>query len=329
MSKRGNGLSASSYAPLADLTPRVADAMLTALRDAGIAAYAVPVTGRSPGLLGPRTPAEPTDRLFVDAKESELARNVLRSQLPRLLGGDDQSGRGDDDREPRPDDGKAGPDERDPREDDAIFAEIVARFDAPADDPGWPQQENLDDEPAATGRPREGDGASADGPDAGRDTDDDTAAPGGRRGTGGRRRDDADDGDASASGGPLLGRVVKPAGGRADGDHPRTGRRYGSAFGPDAPDDEDLAADQEPSDDHYVPPPPPPLPTLDPVTRGAWLALFGGPLYLLLAAMLGWDVAGWTAFAAVAAFVGGFVTLVIRMGDEPRGSDPDDDGAVV
>jgi len=40
---------------------------------------------------------------------------------------------------------------------------------------------------------------------------------------------------------------------------------------------------------------------------------------------LRWDVPSWAAFSAVAAFIGGFVALVLRMGDEP----PDDDGAVV
>lgn len=85
----------------------------------------------------------------------------------------------------------------------------------------------------------------------------------------------------------------------------------------------------ETGEDHYVPPPPAPLPSLDPVTKGAWVALFGGPGYLLLAVMMGWAVPGWAAFSAVAAFVAGFATLVVRMGDEPpRGSGPDN-GAVV
>lgn len=82
-------------------------------------------------------------------------------------------------------------------------------------------------------------------------------------------------------------------------------------------------------DDHYVPPPPPPLPRLDPVSKGAWVALFGGPGYLLIAVMLGWVVPGWAAFAAVAAFVGGFATLVVRMGERPPRDSGPDDGAVV
>jgi hypothetical protein len=89
------------------------------------------------------------------------------------------------------------------------------------------------------------------------------------------------------------------------------------------PDDED---EDEDEDEHFVPPAPPPLPNVDSATKGAWIALFSGPLYLLLAAILGWQVPGWVAFVAVAAFVGGFVYLVLRMGDDPR--DPDD-GAVV
>jgi hypothetical protein len=82
-------------------------------------------------------------------------------------------------------------------------------------------------------------------------------------------------------------------------------------------------------DDHFVPPVPPPLPRLDPATKGAWVALFGGPAYLLLAVMLSWQVPSWAAFTAVAAFVGGFATLVVRMGDRPPRDSGPDDGAVV
>ncbi len=86
----------------------------------------------------------------------------------------------------------------------------------------------------------------------------------------------------------------------------------------------------DPADDHYVPPVPPPLPRLDPVTKGAWLALFGGPLYLLISTAVGATISGLAAFLAVAAFVGGFVILVLRMDNgRPPDSGSDDDGAVV
>ena len=82
-------------------------------------------------------------------------------------------------------------------------------------------------------------------------------------------------------------------------------------------------------DERFVPPVPPPLPRLDPVSKGAWVALFGGPGYLLLAVLFGWQIPGWAAFCAVAAFVGGFAALVVKMGDRPAEDGGPDDGAVV
>lgn len=100
--------------------------------------------------------------------------------------------------------------------------------------------------------------------------------------------------------------------------------RLGGGLGP-----RDTQAPVDPADEHFDPPAPPPLPKLDPVTKGAWLALFGGPLYLLIATAVGWEISGLAAFGAVAAFVGGFVVLVLRMDSGgPRDSGPDD-GAVV
>jgi hypothetical protein len=82
-------------------------------------------------------------------------------------------------------------------------------------------------------------------------------------------------------------------------------------------------------DENFVPPVPPPLPSLDPVAKGAWTALFAGPGYLLIATMADWAIPGWAAFLAVAAFVGGFATLVIKMGDKPPRDSGPDDGAVL
>ncbi len=95
------------------------------------------------------------------------------------------------------------------------------------------------------------------------------------------------------------------------------------------PADSADAAGADDTEEHYIPPPPPPLPQLDSVAKGAWTALFGGPAYLLVATLVGWAVPGWAALLAIAAFVGGFVVLVLRLGDGPsRGAGPDN-GAVL
>jgi hypothetical protein len=234
MSRRGNGLSADAYVPLADLTPQLADAMLSALREAGIAAYAAPAPGTTGGYLDVRLPEEPTDRLYADAEARQAAEDILERRLPEL----------------RADYAAA-------RDEDEIFAEIVAGFDRSpvGDETPWPAEENLDD---------------------------------------GTEEVAGLTGDDSGTERTATARVVKPA----------------------AEDDDE---------EHFVPPPPPPLPKGDAMTRLAWVALLGGPVYLVLSVFLGRSVPSWAAFAAVAAFIGGFVALVLRMGDDP----PDDDGAVV
>jgi hypothetical protein len=82
------------------------------------------------------------------------------------------------------------------------------------------------------------------------------------------------------------------------------------------------------TDEPYVPAPLPPPRSLDPVAKGAWVAVVAGPGYLLLASLImHWIISATDAFIAVAAFIGGFVTLVIKLGDHPR--DDDDNGAVL
>jgi hypothetical protein len=192
---------------------------------------------------------------------------------------------------------------------DAAWRDLVARFDLPGDPDGtpppWPEREDL-----RTARHRQ--------PRIDTDTRD---APG--------------PGESPESASADL---AEPA--NADG--PDRGDDQAAADNPGKP--ETAIADRtrvikpatpvqlpanEDDDDHYTPPPPPPLPALDPVAKGAWTALFGGPAYLLTATMAGWVIPGWATFGAVAAFVGGFTVVVVRMGDKPsRGSGPDN-GAVV
>ena len=87
-------------------------------------------------------------------------------------------------------------------------------------------------------------------------------------------------------------------------------------------------APPEETDEAYKPEPLPPPARMDPVSKGAWVALIGGPGYLLLGTVLQWTISGTEALAAIAAFIAGFVILVVKMGDRPP-RDGDDDGAVV
>lgn len=81
--------------------------------------------------------------------------------------------------------------------------------------------------------------------------------------------------------------------------------------------------------DRYIPPPLPPMGGVDPVVAGAWVALFGGPAYLLISMLTDWPTPRWTALVAVIAFVAGFIVLVFRLGDGPSKRDGPDQGAVV
>jgi hypothetical protein len=81
-------------------------------------------------------------------------------------------------------------------------------------------------------------------------------------------------------------------------------------------------------DDRYHPPEPPPLPRGDLAGRLAWAGVLLGPAFLFVAGLF-WRTAPrlWLAIA-VLAFVGGFVTLVLRLPADRDDSDGDD-GAVV
>jgi hypothetical protein len=196
-------------------------------------------------------------------------------------------------------------------DDEAAWRDLVARFDAPVlADKTWPEREDL-----ATADP---DGSNRDGT--------------GSDGTGSDAAD-RDAGDRDSGGGDAGEREERTGSSRAA----RAETDTLPGFGPlpasetvtfsSAP--RDWTEVPAPEDEHFIPPPPPPLPSIDPVTKGAWAALFGGPAYLLIATAAGWTVPGIAAFCAVAAFVGGFAVLVLRMDDGPRDSGGPDDGAVV
>jgi hypothetical protein len=201
----------------------------------------------------------------------------------------------------------------DASDEEAAWLELVAQYAAPPAADGipapWPTREDLPGTGTAGRGPA---GLDSGGPDTAdldatdldtADLDADLDAPEG---------DEPETGDAPTAPGtsPVPGvipatpplRIIRPA-----------------SAAP-VPDDDD---------EHFVPPVPPPLPQLDPLTKGAWVALFGGPAYLLIAVMVDWQVPGWAAFLAVAAFIGGFATLVVHMGERPPRDSGPDDGAVV
>ncbi|ROQ31823.1 hypothetical protein EDD98_0786 [Streptomyces sp. PanSC19] len=89
-------------------------------------------------------------------------------------------------------------------------------------------------------------------------------------------------------------------------------------YSPAEPDDTAGGADEG----HFVPPEPPPLPEADTTTKFAWLAVVGGPVLMLLAVLLQWDMTWWLTTLCVGGFLGGFATLVARM----KHDDEDDDG---
>lgn len=141
MPGRGNGRHAASYAPLVDLDPQIADAVLTILADEAIAAYAVPVSDhRTLSDLPGRIIDRPLDRVYVDSVESARARRIVDDTLPGIVS-ELESAHIDD----RSAEQAAGSRDAD---DEAAWADIVAGYDSDTSDPvpRWPVAEDLSPE---------------------------------------------------------------------------------------------------------------------------------------------------------------------------------------
>ena len=190
-------------------------------------------------------------------------------------------------------------------DEDAAWRELVARLEEPAATTGpvpWPEREDV-------ARPRPPDDRGQQGPGGS-----------GQQGPGGSPGPDAPGAFEPGAFEPDVIQGARPERRAAHGTRAHRIRAR-KAPAPAVPEDDE---------GHFVPPAPPPLPKLDPVAKGAWAALFGGPGYLVVATAAGWSVPGIAAFCAVAAFVTGFAILVLRMNDPgPGGPDDGDDGAVV
>lgn len=198
--------------------------------------------------------------------------------------------------------------------DDAAWRELIAQYELPASpDPDaapWPERENLSP-PATSLLPP---GPEQPGPEK-TDTTGETESP-----------EPADTPESGPAGAESSG--AGPAGADLDQRSPAAGGDLTRVIRPASPVWRPATDAAEEEDDRYIPPPPPPLPRLDSVAKGAWVAVIGGPLYLLIATILGWQVSGVAALAAVAAFIGGFTVMIFRMGDGSSRGDGDN-GAVL
>jgi hypothetical protein len=190
--------------------------------------------------------------------------------------------------------------------DEAVWLDLVARFDAPDPDDGdspWPDREDL------AGPVRVTPTMPETLPDAlpHEPPTNPTGLPG-LPVLGDRPPSDRPPRSASGAAGP---------------------RQYGKGQGAAGTGPRDAPIPDDPAEEHYVPPVPPPLPRLQAATRGAWLLLLGGPLYLLISTAVGATISAFAAFLAVAAFVTGFVIIVLRMDNGRPPDSGSDNGAVV
>ncbi|GAA2757128.1 hypothetical protein [Actinopolymorpha rutila] len=300
---RDNGLRAPSYVAIADLAPEVADTMLAILAGARVAAYADPCPPVAEPCREIRLPPTPCDRLYVDEEAQERARALLGEQLAKIREGETAAGGQDvPDGDASPDgsvaDGSGadaapsgtGAGDGDRRSD----AARMTTFD---EDRLWAEIVAGYDRVPEDAVPRwpaieDLQTPGRDGGSDGKAADDDRRQAG--RGDQEKPGSDPAPGSTSEESGPAARRPAR------SGSHP--------------------------AEERFVPPPPPPLPHLDPVTKAAWAAMLGGPALLLLTVFVGGYLPGWTAAFGVLAFIGGFVTLVVRM----KGGPPDDDdGAIV
>jgi hypothetical protein len=199
--------------------------------------------------------------------------------------------------------------------DEAAWRDLIARFDAPTDestDPPWPSSEDVEWPTASDADPAGPGSASTDllSADPG-SADQSKADPAG-----------PDVVNQDSAGDPVITRDAPSglAGTYFPTDRTRIIRYTGSPRDYSPPDEED-----EP----YAAEPLPPPAKLDSISKAAWVGVIGGPGYLLVVSLfLHMAVSATAAFIAVAAFVGGFATLIVKLGDRsPR--DDDDDGAVL
>ena len=223
----------------------------------------------------------------------------------------------DSDRERREDRDDREPEEQHvPFDEDAAWAAIVAGYgDEPPDPPGSKPFKSVEDLARLESDTNDGtNGATNDGTDGDRKPEKGEKPEKGDNGAKAKQADEPT--------GDREDKPVKPLGSSvsfAPGVGPRD-------YSVPEPSEEDFDADDE---GHFVPPEPPPLPAADATAKFAWLGVIGGPILLLLAVLLGWDMTWWLATLCIGGFLGGFATLVMRMRTDDEDDEDPGRGAVV
>jgi hypothetical protein len=122
MTRRDNGLPATSYVRLRDVETHIVEGLLDRLRDEDVAAYVAPAPGKRGPYGDTVLPISPTDSVYVDTARLDHARAVSDRYLAEVA-------------------------------DELAWAGIVAAFDAPTADevPRWSASEDIDEPESAGG----------------------------------------------------------------------------------------------------------------------------------------------------------------------------------
>ena len=122
MTRRDNGLPATSYVRLRDVETHIVEGLLDRLRDEDVAAYVAPAPGKRGPYGDTVLPVSPTDSVYVDTLRLDHARAVSDRYLAEVA-------------------------------EELAWASIVAAFETPTVDevPRWPASEDLDEPDGASG----------------------------------------------------------------------------------------------------------------------------------------------------------------------------------
>ncbi|MDP9240897.1 MAG: DUF308 domain-containing protein [Actinomycetota bacterium] len=134
--RRDNGLTATSFASVGDIDPRVGEYLLDVLALDGIAAYLQPTIDHDSVTRAVSLPAHPTDRLFVDRHRAAEARALVAAEAEAA----GRTGKPWEPSEP------LEPEQPDKLDEEAEWAALVASFDRPSASvvPPWPVNEDTE-----------------------------------------------------------------------------------------------------------------------------------------------------------------------------------------